>query len=420
VSSPVPGGYNEVAFCIVLSMALRRLVLAFAIAGPASALLPASAEALLSGGGQVSMAPPKDALTRSDEAFAKGVALHQAGDVIGAIDAYEQALKLTPWRLDVRSNLGAALVRLGRFDDAIEHYRKALETDPGQVQIRFNLGLALYKKGAVEDAAAAFQQVLERDPGQKGALVLLADCQLQLGNDARVLELLSPHEAEMGDDRLFDYLLGTALLNRNERQRGQVVIDRLFRGGESAEGHLLLGLQYMRLVDSRQAVPELQRAAELNPDLPTVHSLLGIALMNTGDRPAAMAAFRRELKGNPNDFQANVRLGLLLRDENRLDEAYDYLTRAARLRPKDPDVLYGIARIQVGRDDVGAALKTLEELTAAAPEFEGGHVLLATVCYRAGRKEDGDREKGIVEKLKAERTQKELGSEAAAPGDSRP
>ena len=49
-----------------------------------------------------------------------------------------------------------------------------------------------------------------------------------------------------------------------------------------------------------------------------------------------MAAFQRELRTNPNDFQANLRLGLLLRDENRLDEASDYLTRAARLRPKRP------------------------------------------------------------------------------------
>jgi Flp pilus assembly protein TadD len=175
-----------------------------------------------------------------------------------------------------------------------------------------------------------------------------------------------------------------------------------------------------RTDDSRAAVPELQRAAELNPDLPTVHSLLGVALMNAGERPAAMAAFRRELKKNPNDFQANLRLALLLRDEDRLDEASDYLARAARLRPRDPDVMYGVARIQMGRDDWAAAQKTLEELVASAPAFEGGHVLLATVYYRSGRKEDGDRERAIVERLKAERKERELAEEGETPGESRP
>jgi tetratricopeptide (TPR) repeat protein len=368
---------------------------------------------------QVSIAPQKDPETRADEAFAKGVLLHQDGDVIGAIDAYEQALKLQPWRLDARSNLGAALVKLGRFDEAVAEYRKALETDPGQEAIRFNLALALYKSGQLDEAAAEFQQVLDRDPGQQSALLLLADCQLQLGNDARVVELLSPREGDLGSDRLFSYLLGTALIRQNDTRRGQAVIDRLFSGGETAEGHLLLGIQQMRKDDSRAAVPELQRAAELNPELPGVHSLLGIALMNTGERPAALAEFKRELRTNPNDFQANLRLGLLLRDENRLDEAFDYLTRAGRLRPNDPDVLYGVARIQLGREELEAAQKTLEQLTTGAPGFEGGHVLLATVYYRRGRKEDGDRQRAVVERLQAERKKNEIGSETA-PGEAKP
>ena len=33
----------------------------------------------------------------------------------------------------------------------------------------------------------------------------------------------------------------------------------------------------MRHVDSREAVTHLQKAAELNPELPTVHSVLGVA-----------------------------------------------------------------------------------------------------------------------------------------------
>jgi tetratricopeptide (TPR) repeat protein len=340
---------------------------------------------------------------RSDEAFAKGVSLHQAGDILGAIGAYETALRHAPDRLDAHSNLGAALAHLGRFDEAVQHYQKALETDPGQVQVRFNLGLALYKSGRLPEAAAAFQQVREKDPSHGGALLLRADCALQLGQDALAVELLSPHEAQLGDDRLFAYLLGTALIRQRELERGQALIDRLFRGGESAEAHLLLGAQYMRRDDWRKALPELQRAIEMNPGLPGAHSLLGMALTSSGDRPAAMAAFRRELQQNPNDFDANLRLGLLLRDENQVDAAADYIERAARLRPDHPDVLYGLARIHLARDNPQEARKALESLTAAVPDFEGGHVLLATVYYRLQMKEAGDHERAIVEKLKAQR-----------------
>jgi len=78
-------------------MPLPRFIPALVLVGLAHVAAPAAA------GAQVSTAPQKDAVTRSDEAFAKGVALHQAGDIIGAIDAYDQALKLTPWRLEVWS-----------------------------------------------------------------------------------------------------------------------------------------------------------------------------------------------------------------------------------------------------------------------------------------------------------------------------
>jgi hypothetical protein len=47
-------------------------------------------------------------------------------------------------------------------------------------------------------------------------------------------------------------------------------------------------------------------------------------------------------------------------------------------------------------------------------------VLLATVYYRRGRKDDGDREKAIVERLKAERKQRELGDAGDTPGEARP
>jgi tetratricopeptide (TPR) repeat protein len=357
---------------------------------------------------------------RADAEFARGVGLHQAGDLVGAINAYERALRLDPSRLDARSNLGAAFARLGQYDEAIAQYREVLGADPGQNGVRFNLGLALYKASRIEPAAEVFEELVARDPGQKAARLLLADCSLQLGRDERVEALLAGRDAEYGDDLLFAYLLGTALVRRGETLRGQVYIDRLFRDGETAEGLLLLGAQYLRRNDHREALPRLARAAEMNPQLPTVHRLHGIALMDVGDRPAAMAAFRRELQRNPDDFESNLRLGLLLRDENEVDLAADYVGRASRLRPKHPDVLYAEARIRLARDDVAGARELLEELTAAAPDYESGHVLLGTVYYRLQMRAEGDRQRAIVDRLKAERAARTQPEEPAEGPGGRP
>ena len=359
---------------------------------------------------------PTPAPPTAEESFAKGVQLHQAGDILGAIEAYQDALQQEPQRIDARSNLGAALVRLGRYEEAVREYRRALEVDPRHAGVRFNLALALYKSAQVPDAARELEQVLALDPRHTAALLLLADCRIQMGDDAGVVALLSPREADLGQDRLYSYLLGTALLRRNELERGQAVIDRLFREGDTAPVRLLMGVAHLGRKDAKSALAELERAAQLDPKLPTVHSLRGIALMEAGRRSDAAEAFRREFENNPNDFDSNLYLGLLLKDEGKLDESGDHLRRASRLRPEDPRVLYGFGSLHLaaGRDD--EAEKDLKAVTAAVPDYAQAHVLLATAYYRLKKKDLAEREKAIADRLFQEQQARQPGpGEALGP-----
>ncbi len=354
--------------------------------------------------------PAQPSPPTAEESFARGVQLHQAGDILGAIEAYRDALEKEPQRVDARSNLGAAYVRLGRYEDAVREYRRALAVEPEQAAVRFNFALALYKTGLVAEAAQELEQALARDPKNTAALLLLADCQLQMGNETRVVALLESHEADLGQDRLYCYLMGTALLRRNELSRGQVFIDRLFRDGDTAPARVLMAVAHLRRDDARSALVELQRAVELDPKLPTVHSLQGRALMETGQRAEAIEAFRREFAINPNDFDSNLYLGLLLKDDGALDEAGDHLRRANRLRPDDPRVLYGLGGLHLAAGRVEEAEKALQSVVASVPDYVKAHVLLATAYYRLKKKDRGDEEQAVVARL----LQAQQGREAGA------
>lgn len=343
-------------------------------------------------------ADPRD----PDALFAKGVALHQAGDTIGAIQYYETVLELQPGRVDALSNLGAAYVKLGRYEDAITQYRAALAGMPNHAGVRFNLALALYKADRIGEAVVEFERVLEQEAKHPGANLLLADCLLRMGETRRVVDLLGPLEAELGQDRLFAFLLGTALIEEGEVDRGQELIDQLFRGGESAEAHVLMALQYFRQGNSLKALDELEKAVELNPELPTVHALYARALRENRDHAGAAREYLEELKRNPNHFESNLWMGLLRREENRLDEAMEYLKRARRMRPRDPSVTYAIGRVHVAADRLPEAREAFEELVETAPRFKQGHVLLATVYYRLDERALGDQQRAIVEQLRAE------------------
>ena len=354
--------------------------------------------------------PPAD----PDRLLARAMELHQAGDILGAIETYQEVLKIAPDRPDARSNLGAAFARLGRFEEAIEQYRRALAArdDP---KSRFNLGLALYKTARLAEAAGELSRVVESwprsEPPNDAALMLLADCYLKLGLDARAAALLEPHEARLGGDRAFAYLFGTALIRLGQLDRGQALVDRIFRGGESAEAHVLMGVALLERKDYPAAARELARAIALDGSLPSVHSLYGRALLGTGDQEGAIRAFQRELETNPNDFEANLFLGHLRKNEGRHAEARAYLTRAVAMRPDDLTARHALASLLLATGEAEQARQHLERVVAEAPAFVEAHVLLATVYYRLNRREDGDRHRAIVERLNAEQQARQPGAQ---------
>jgi len=350
-------------------------------------------------------APAKDATTL----FRQAIELHQAGDVLGAIESYKAVLNLEPAHAGARSNLGAAYVRLGRYADAVEQYQQALAVDKDNPTFRFNLGLAFYKSARMTEAAAELSQVIERQPDHRNARLVLADCHLQLGRFQQVVDVLASFETMYGEDRAFAYILGSAYIETDRADDGQRLIDRIFAAGTTAESRLLLATARMRGGDYPAAVAELRDAAKLNPQLPVVHSLLGRALLRTGDQAGAAQAFMRELAVNPNDFHANLELAELRKRDQQFDEAETYVRRALRIRPNDAASRFSLAGVYVSTGKTDDALGLLEAIVKDEPKFREAYVLLATVYYRLQRREDGDRMRAIVERLNAEAQAKRPG-----------
>lgn len=347
--------------------------------------------------------------SEAERVLARAMQLHQSGDLEGAIREYKAFLALRPKVMEVRSNLGAAYARLGRYGEAIEEYKQALAIDANNTQVRMNLGIAYYKAALFSEAASEFAKVRAVDSSNQNTLLLLADCHLQMGEDKKVIELLGPLESTEPDNLTISYLLGTAYIHDKQTEKGQVLIDRILRNGDSAEARLMMGSAQLMVRDYAGAVKELERAMALNPKLPTVRSLYGQALLSAGDRDNARKAFQTELENNPNDFQANLYIGMLLNEDQKYEEALKYMQKALSARPRDLNVRYYIANIDISLNKNAEAQRLLEEVVKESPDFVEAHVKLATVYYRLKRKEDGDRERALILKLNAAR-------QAAAPG----
>src|SRR5256885_1880402 len=174
------------------------------------------------------------------EILKEAVALHQAGKLDLAIENYRIFLQSYPDVAPVRSDLGAALAGAGRYEEAIAEYKRALELKP-LPEVRLNLALAYYKTAKLSLAIAELKRVHQEKPDEVRPVLLLADCHLRLGENKKVVELLSPLQQASPEDLAVAYMLGTALVRNGQSDKGQVLIDKILKNGDSAEARLLIG-----------------------------------------------------------------------------------------------------------------------------------------------------------------------------------
>jgi tetratricopeptide (TPR) repeat protein len=336
------------------------------------------------------------------ELFQRGMAAQQAGEYDRAVRDYRALVVQYPNVFEIRSNLGASLAGEGHYSEAIAEYQRALALKSNP-RVRLNLALAYYKTGDIQKATETLERVHQEAQDDQQAITLLADCYLRLGKNKQVITLLAPYEQSQPDNRPFIYLLGTALVRDGQTDKGQVIIDKILRDGDSAESRLLMGTAKYMVADFSGARDDFAKAVQLNPKLPDAFAWYGMALLSTGDQAGAKKAFEKELAGDPNNFVANLHLGAQLRQDQDYPAALKYLQHALELRTGDPAVRFQIASVKMSQNRLPEAEHELEALVNDSPQFIEAHVALATLYFRQKRKADGERERAIFAKLNAER-----------------
>lgn len=345
------------------------------------------------------------ALQSPQEQLREAIRLHQAGQAEAAIPLYEQFLEKRPEVAEIRSNLGAAYAAVGRYADAQKQYELALAKGKNDARIRLNLALVLYKQNRIVDAAEELEKVLAAQGSNAQATTLLADCYLSMGETKKVIALLAPGGAESLAD---SYILGLAYFREGDARRGQLLVDRVLREGDSPEALYLLATTQMAGEDNKAALVTLEGAIAKHAGFRGLHSLYGQAKLRDGNPEEARAAFEKELAGNPLDFEANLYLGGLARVEKDYEKAALYLGRAAQLRPLSLAVRYQVAYLAFGQGKLEEAREELEKVVAADPNWVEPHITLATVYFRLKRSADGQRMQARVRELNEQQQQKDL------------
>lgn len=339
---------------------------------------------------------------QSDQEYDRGVQLQMKGDLAGARQAYEAALKLSPRRIDALSNLGLACAGLHQYERAVQSFKEALEIAPRQPAVLFNLGITYLQAGQNENARRILAELVRTDQDNFRARHYLGVSLLKLN---RIPEGMAELEAVVNahpDDLDAVYTLCSSYIQERQLGKAQQLIEGSLNHQDTAEAHLVEGSYYMAIQDYRQAVLQFRRSQELNAALPDLALHLGSAYAMTGSQDTAIQLFEARLKEKPSDFEALGFLGWLYLEADRLEDAQHAMEKANHIKPNDPGVLLQLGRLARKRGQFEQAAELLERVVAAKPRDVPAHVLLAETYFRLKRTAEGKQERELVQRLNAE------------------
>ena len=275
---------------------------------PAHAQLPTSPE------------PPFEERAAAYHAFVLGRSFEGAGDIDGAIGAYERAAELDPVTSDIWAELAALYARQNRPDEAVAAGNAALERDPDNAEAHRTLGL-----------------VFAARVGARGG------------------------PAQDDVDRAVDHL---------ERAREQLTAD--------AGLSLTLGRLYVTTRESAKAIEVLNELLDAEPRFTEALVLVAQAHESRGDWVEAAAAYERAVVQSPRT-RYRRQLADALRNAGQPDRAIEVLRELVRVRPGDAGGWYSLSNLELEIEQYDLATASAQRLIEIEPGGLRGAYMLSRV-----------------------------------------
>ncbi len=339
--------------------------------------------------------------------FDHAVELQRSGELEKAAEEYRLLLSAAPGYAEAHANYGAVLSRLGRYEEAVKAYEAALSLNPKLSAVMLNLGIAHYRAGEFAKAAEVLTRFVALSPDNQQAHQLLGIALVELGRESEAVEHLETQTAGAIDDVTVLYYLGLAYLRLQRKELTTVIqrLDQLAQG--KALARMLQGQLSLERFEFDSALNSLEEAATLQPDLPRLQGLLGLAYIKLGRTKDAIPSFERELSRAPGDFFVLYYLGYAHEKLGNLSDARQRVEAALRVNSESAEANKLYANILFKQDQVKAALEAVEKAVKQDPLDTEIRFLRARIFQRLGRAQDAKREFAVVEQLKAKERSRE-------------
>ena len=231
-----------------------------------------------------------------------------------------------------------------------------------------------FHAGDLTGARRRAEAVLKREPRNADARFLLARLWLEGGEllrGRRELELLL---RQMPDHAAGQMVMGQVLARLNEPVRARPHLERAIElDREIPEAWLQLAILDEQQETLAKAIDRLRNAQAILPQHAGILGNLATALAKDGQTAAARQTFERVLKLDAKSAITHFNLGRLLRDSGDYDLALQHYQRAIALNPNLADAHHNLGNLLLDMDRADEAMRAFHTATRLrfAPGAQG-------------------------------------------------
>jgi len=237
------------------------------------------------------------------------------GELKGAIDLLQAALRLKPNSVPGLNGLSVLSLRLGQLDAAKAACQRCLAVDPNNVVALFNLGQVADAAGRPAEAVAAYRRSVELNAKFTAPLVPLALALQKLGKPSEAIAAYTRVPAGDRSEFMARFNLGLLLQGEGRLAEAITAFSRAIEinPADPAPRFQLGGVFYgMGRFD--EAADAYRRVVEQKPDMAGAYGNLAKALWARGDATGALAICDDGLRQRPGDTTTVAFKAALLRE----------------------------------------------------------------------------------------------------------
>lgn len=209
-------------------------------------------------------------------------------------------------------------------------------------------------EGDWEGMAEHLRGLLEDRPEDPFVLCWLGVAERELGLESVAYQRFRACVGQQPEDAHVLATAGNALAAADDPEAESALRTAALIAPDLPLARWMYGAYLSREGFHEKAVEELQAARELDPHHPVIAYELGVAHALAEHPARAVDALFEAIELDREDGWARVVLGLVLIEDDRLEEGVSELTAGARLRPSDVEaqLLASLAAASTGREDL--------------------------------------------------------------------